>query len=548
MSTRKHLGQSRTFRPSAESLEGRQLLSGTVSGVDTAGDQWTLTLSGHGTIQVIKQNDSTGSPASLTSNTEIKSIVIAGTDPSDSKLIGTVKPGAGSDGRVFFENLTERPNRSEKLGLGLGPLSINMPDFYLGVTDPTTPSGVTQPRAEINIPDGVNTLRFGGVDTTAFFGTDPTQSLAQDGQNDQILIRLGIPESSGTNLIVNKITSSSQAAAASTSGSANSPTQKSVVIQVGGRLNLFEANEIDGSTTNANTSTSFDGGTIVASLPDPSTQITGQIGFIRVGGNATNFAVVTNANISNYYVGGETNNNAILAGGGMRDVFFGKGADTTTIYSHTIHSLQANRGITNSTILSERMIGNLVSGGDVSNSVILSGYAANLAGVAAGISTTEANNGTFFQQAVTFPTPTAEAGGNIVTYIAGSISNSVFAASDNPITQPATGSPLTNTSFGDPQDAFLPLGQITARLQGTVTNTTATPNMPTTAFYGKVVNLTHGVVVPPTVVEPPLPAPPTPVTVHGIPAVFPANNKGVTTTKRSHVKSTVGALLPVFKG
>ena len=50
MSMRKqHLGRSRAFRPSAESLEGRQLLSATVSGTDTAGDQWTLTLQGQGT-------------------------------------------------------------------------------------------------------------------------------------------------------------------------------------------------------------------------------------------------------------------------------------------------------------------------------------------------------------------------------------------------------------------------------------------------------------------------------------------------------------------
>ena len=62
MSMRKHPGRSRALRPSAEGLEGRQLLSATVSGIDTAGDHWTLTLSGQGTLQVVKQNDATRQP------------------------------------------------------------------------------------------------------------------------------------------------------------------------------------------------------------------------------------------------------------------------------------------------------------------------------------------------------------------------------------------------------------------------------------------------------------------------------------------------------
>ena len=48
------------------------------------------------------------------------------------------------------------------------------------------------------------------------------------------------------------------------------------------------------------------GGTIVTSQPDPTQQITGQIGFVRVGGNATNFSVQTNDKVSDYYIGGET--------------------------------------------------------------------------------------------------------------------------------------------------------------------------------------------------------------------------------------------------
>ena len=63
MSMRKDLGRSRALRPSAESLEVRQLLSATVSGIDTAGDHWTLTLQGQGALQVIKQTDPHRQPA-----------------------------------------------------------------------------------------------------------------------------------------------------------------------------------------------------------------------------------------------------------------------------------------------------------------------------------------------------------------------------------------------------------------------------------------------------------------------------------------------------
>ncbi len=57
MSMRKDHGRSRALRPSAESLESRQLLSATVSGMDTAGDKWTLKLLGRGTLQVLKQTE-----------------------------------------------------------------------------------------------------------------------------------------------------------------------------------------------------------------------------------------------------------------------------------------------------------------------------------------------------------------------------------------------------------------------------------------------------------------------------------------------------------
>ncbi len=520
MATRQNLGRTRALRPSTESLEGRQLLSGSVSGVDTAGDHWTLTLSGRGSIQVIKQPDATGTATALTAATEIKTIILSGTDPNSTVLTDTVTKAAGSDGRIFFENLVEQTNRSERLGTGLGIQAVNIPDFWLGVTDATTPANATQPRAAITIPDGVTALRFGGADTTRFFGTDPTQSLSQDGQNDQFLVRLGIPAAVGTSIVVNQVISNAQAA---TSSSA-SPTQKSVVFDVGGRINLFQANAILGSSTIQAAPASFTGGTIVSSLPDPNQGITGEIGFVRVGGNATNFSVVTNNTMANFYVGGETNNISVLAPNGTRNFYFGKGADSTTILTHSIENFFANRGMINSRIVSDRQIGDLMIGGDVVNSTVLSGYFSGLATVVTSIENSQVQLGQYFQSAVTIPTPTAQAAGKLTTYIAGNVTNSVFAASDQSITQSSGGT----TTFGNPQDVFLPLGVVTARVEGTINNATATPSMPTRAFYGQTVNLTKGVVVPPNVVEMPLSLPAKPITLPGIPRVFPqANGKRV---------------------
>ncbi len=532
MSTGKHLGRSRAFRPTAEGLELRQLLSATVSGTNTAGDHWTLTLKGRGALQVIKQNDSTGNPGALNSATEIKSIIISGTDPATTRLTETVTKAAGSTGRVFFQQLTELPNRSEKLALGLGIQAINIPDFYLGVTDPTTTTRATQPRASITIPDGINSLRFGGVDTTAFFGTDPTQSVAQDGQNDQFLVRLGLPASTGTSIVVNTITSGAQAAVTSTTGTPNSPTQKSVVFEVSGRLNLFEANQVVGNTQFAPAPGTFDAGTIVSALPDPAQGLTGLIAFVRIGGNATNFSALTNGQLSNFYVGGEANNVSVLAPGGSRNLYFGKGVDTTTILTHSIENLYANRGMLNSRVVSERQIGNIQLGGDVVNSTVLSGYLQGLAGAVTTIENNASQFGQFFQSPVTLPIPTAQAAGNITAFVTGNVTNSVFAASDNPISQPAA-TTATGVTFGNAQDALLPLGQITAKVAGSIDNSSVTPDMPKTAFYARTVKFTHGVVVPPNVVEPPLPPPATPIKLPGIPRVFPATTpaKKASTTK-----------------
>ncbi len=126
-----------------------------------------------------------------------------------------------------------------------------------------------------------------------------------------------------------------------------------MIFQVAGRLNLFQANEIDGNTTVAPAAAGFTGGTIVSSLPDPTAGLIGQIGFVRVGGNATNFSVLTGSQIANFYVGGETNNVSVLAPTSIRDVYFGRGADSTTILTDRIESLQANRGMLNSRIVTD---------------------------------------------------------------------------------------------------------------------------------------------------------------------------------------------------
>ncbi len=373
MSTRRT--RSRALVPMPEDLESRRLLSQTVSGLDEKGDQWVLKLIGPGALRVTKQPDSSGNPTALGDQTAIDAITVAGTNPSTSRLIGQVKPAPGSDGRVFFSSLTDQGTKSEGIVANDGISTIDMPDFYLGQT--STASGATEP--SISIADGVNTLRFGGADTTY---TPPGGTpLNTNSTADAFTIELGLPRTIGTSIVVNKVTTDAQAAAASSSGSATSPTQDSVTFTVDGRINVFQANEIDGNTTYPSTGFQGGGGTLVNSTIDPATQYTGQIGFVRVGGNATDFAVQTNDKISNYYIGGETNNVQLLAPDGSRDVQFGKGMDNVTILTHYIDTLQANRGANNSTVTIDRNVGNVTFGGPVTNTNVQAGYAQGLASI-----------------------------------------------------------------------------------------------------------------------------------------------------------------------
>ena len=95
MSTRKPKPPRRSLLTTAESLETRQLLSSlsthisaSVSGTDTKGDKWTLTLYGPGTLNVV---DSTGN--AFTKDTQdipddINTITVSGTVTSQSRLVG----------------------------------------------------------------------------------------------------------------------------------------------------------------------------------------------------------------------------------------------------------------------------------------------------------------------------------------------------------------------------------------------------------------------------------------------------------------------------
>ena len=131
-----------------------------------------------------------------------------------------------------------------------------------------------------------------------------------------------------------------------------------------GRLNLFQANQITGNTTaglvpsqfpnQATPTVSDPGGTYVVSAASPTTGVTGQIGNVRIGGAATNFTTLVtedpisaiaaegqlDAKISNYSVGGQTNNVLLLAPSGARNISFGLGMDNVTINSNIISSLR----------------------------------------------------------------------------------------------------------------------------------------------------------------------------------------------------------------
>src|SRR5208282_2876021 len=227
MSMRKPAPSRRSLRPLAESLETRQLLSSlstvasaTVSGTDTKGDRWTLTLYGPGTLNVVDQGGN-AFPQANNKPDDINTITVSGTITSESRLVGKVTyVPANSDGRVFFQQLTiDNTGAYGQLNPALvhprastpqnGIAAVDMPDFWLGETSGTPPTATSNFHSGfflaggINAPEGINVLRFGGVDTT----NTPTggMSLDQTNQNNEFVINLGPPIAGGTSIIVNKV-------------------------------------------------------------------------------------------------------------------------------------------------------------------------------------------------------------------------------------------------------------------------------------------------------------------------------------------------------
>ena len=171
----------------AESLETRQLLSSAygqptavVRGTDPDGAQWTLRLYGPGTLNVVDQNGAAFTKETGNTLDSISTITVGGAITSETKLVGTVTPAPDGNSNVYFQNLVVTPTGElGKIDTGQvsnfriqqnGIASIDMPDFYLAHTDSTLPSitstihsGPVKQAGLIDIPAGITTLRFGGV-------------------------------------------------------------------------------------------------------------------------------------------------------------------------------------------------------------------------------------------------------------------------------------------------------------------------------------------------------------------------------------------------
>ncbi len=569
MSQRKPTTQMRSLRPMAEALETRQLLSSSnlttptavASGTDPDGTQWTLRLFGPGALSVVGVDGTVFNKSTQDVTDSIQTITVGGAITTQTRLVGTVHGNTG-DSRVMFENLNVTPTGElGKIDLGQvdnfrsvqnGIEAIDMPDFYLARTEPTKPTsqsvihnnGTTFSAGQIFIPQGVLTLRFGGVDVD--YTPPGGVPLNTTGQSNEFQIDLGEPIVQGTSVIVNTVNSDAEA----NSTTPTQPFQDYATFLVAGRLNLFQANQITGNTTpglvpsqfpNQTTPTALDpGGTYVVSAASASSGVTGQIGDVRVGGAATNFTTFVtedpitavaaegqlDAKISNFFIGGQTDNVLLLAPSGSRNIVFGLGMDNVTINSDIISSLSVNRDITNSQVTVSRSIGNLLVGGDVTNSNISAGESQSLftfANVPPSITAAQILSGAPTNGSGVFwgglpPTvanpqknvltlqmePFAQNGGTIKARIAGSVNGSVISASQDP-----NPSDLLTPVFGPGQgDLQLPRGVINAKVEGTINNS----NNPIVsdagkAFFARTVHLTHGPVIPPRVPYAPYPAP-----------------------------------------
>jgi hypothetical protein len=573
--------------PRTEGLEARQLLtkqpmglpvagpnekpSAQVSGTEPNGVHWTLKLYGPGTLNVVDSAGNAFTKANKDTPDYINTITVGGANTTQTRLVGTTVPAPNGDATVHFQNLVV-PTTGELNNVFQGVIdfkqqqvgiaAIDMPNFYLAHTDTAKPSGASplhtgaQLAGGMNIPGGVINLRFGGVDTN-FTPTGGTP-LNQTGQSNEFAINLGLPIIIGTSVIVNSITTNAEANSSTTAGAA--PFQDMVTFLVNGRLNLFQANSINGNTTQGLVPTQFLGNNVSSSttLSPGGTYVisgggsfgTGQIGNIRIGGNATNFTAIAeeyqitttpvegalDAKVSNFFIGGETNNVILMAPSGSRNVSFGLGMDNTTINSLAIQSLKVNRDATNSEVTVSRSIQNLNIGGNVENTNIQAGYQQSLFAQTAFPSANpfSSGQGVFFgsppatisnhriSPSTDMLEPIAQNGGQINGRIAGNIVNSVISASVDPNPSGLSPSvvdisgqfePVTkvNFPFGAPDNLVLPRGIINMKFEGTVDNST-NPLIATTApinaaFFAKVVNIKKGPVTPPSVPYQPYVAP-----------------------------------------
>lgn len=559
MSTRKRTPSRRSLRPAAEGLETRRVLSSysttpsaTVSGTDADGDKWTLTLYGPGTMNVVDKNGEAFTRANADTPDLINTITVAGTVTHSSRLVGRVEKSASGDGKVFFQNLNiqnngafdqidanwvQRRGTLAQNGIAL----VDIPDFWLGRTNTATPTTNSDIHANfklaggISAPEGINVLRFGGVDVnyTPAGGT----ALANSGQSNEFLVNLGLPVTTGTTIIVDAVRTNA-GTSTSTTG-ATTVNQQSVTFLVTGRINLFQANAIDGATATGLIPTQFTPGATTTQaggtyLISQGGDVTGQIGYVRVGGNATNFTTFATASsifastagdtldpkITNFMIGGETNNVMLIAPAGSRDVSFGRGMDNVIINSHFIQHLHANRGAVNSSVTSSRELKELKLGGDLVNSFIQSGYTQSLTSQAVafssgggafnGVAPQNISNRTFNDfagQAL----PSAHGGGGINAQIAGNVINSVVSVSVDPdpsgINNPGEFEAVTSRRFpfGAPQNIVLPRGYINAKVEGEIDNSAiqgsiVSTDVPSdTAFFAKHVSVVKGATFPPKV-------------------------------------------------
>lgn len=463
-----------------DTLEDRRVLSQVIQGVDIDGDRWFLRLIGPGSIRVINQPDSSGNPVPLGQPALIQSIEIAGTANLASRLVGEVK-ASGGDGKVFFQNMTQFGGNSLAGTSNNGIFSIDIPNFWLGITQSTQTAAAT---ALLEIDNGVNTLRFGGVDMTASPGGG-IPSPSSNSFADRASIKLGLPAYLGSSVYVDKFVSDSKAASTST----GSPINDEIDLETIGRLNAFQANEIGGTSTQASSGYLGGGGTVIRSSGEYLGQaiqstVTGAIGEVMVKNNATNFSVQSLGRIRKINIGGETHNIFSLSPGGLRYGQFGLGMDNVTIHTHTMSRLEMNRGATASNIEVQRELGYLRSGGDVVDTNVITGLASDL--------TAE-----FRTQTAPTNNPKADLGGAMHALIGGNVIDSVFAASVEP----------TNGQYDSPDAIKLGGGRIQAKVEGTINNSTATPADPGKAFYAFKTEVTHGPITPPNAPSTPADSP-----------------------------------------